>query len=362
MPEQGWTSLPLSPTLSPSSRDKETVRGGVIWSILDFLWSSFVVVPLVVMYWRGTWDLLEDFVVLPPNFQLHPELQRQMSGLVCYLGGLLTRITLDMVKFHVGLGLKKKSFLCQILCLWVFNALYSLAGVSFWRGVWFLLRIDVGVEPYKLLAVLLCGLLVLILNKISRSLISSPLAIGNDDYRQLSVSQSLLQHTPQSVSGCWFIVDVLFTNIVIRQLVVFCWWSLWSLENQFFFYQNMDSQSHVISYDSLLVGYSGAMITLCLDTIRQHCTPASSVVRRVFSTMLPLLAFFSCVNVWRGIWSLLNVFFLPSLEPDANYMVGHLVGILSLTGLFLSSTIASDSIVVDSEEDVVNTCYWRTQE
>ena len=30
--------------------------------ILDFLWSGLVIAPLVVLYWRGTWDLLEDFV------------------------------------------------------------------------------------------------------------------------------------------------------------------------------------------------------------------------------------------------------------------------------------------------------------
>ena len=30
--------------------------------ILDFLWSGMVIAPLVVLYWRGTWDLLEDFV------------------------------------------------------------------------------------------------------------------------------------------------------------------------------------------------------------------------------------------------------------------------------------------------------------
>jgi len=30
--------------------------------MVDFLWSGLVVAPLVVLYWRGTWDLLEDFI------------------------------------------------------------------------------------------------------------------------------------------------------------------------------------------------------------------------------------------------------------------------------------------------------------
>ena len=31
-------------------------------SVVDFFWSGCVVAPLVVTYWRGTWDLLEDWV------------------------------------------------------------------------------------------------------------------------------------------------------------------------------------------------------------------------------------------------------------------------------------------------------------
>lgn len=31
-------------------------------SLADFLWSSVVVAPLVILYWRGSWDLLDDLV------------------------------------------------------------------------------------------------------------------------------------------------------------------------------------------------------------------------------------------------------------------------------------------------------------
>ena len=36
-------------------------------SVADFFWSSCVVAPLVVAYWRGTWDLLEDWVSTASN-------------------------------------------------------------------------------------------------------------------------------------------------------------------------------------------------------------------------------------------------------------------------------------------------------
>ena len=33
-----------------------------LMSVADFFWSSCVIAPLVVTYWRGTWDLLDDWV------------------------------------------------------------------------------------------------------------------------------------------------------------------------------------------------------------------------------------------------------------------------------------------------------------
>ena len=34
----------------------------VLLLVADLLWSCVVVAPLVVIYWRGTWDLLEELV------------------------------------------------------------------------------------------------------------------------------------------------------------------------------------------------------------------------------------------------------------------------------------------------------------
>ena len=30
--------------------------------LADFFWSSVVIAPLVILYWRGSWDLLDDLV------------------------------------------------------------------------------------------------------------------------------------------------------------------------------------------------------------------------------------------------------------------------------------------------------------
>ena len=68
-------------------------------TLADFFWSSCVIAPLVVTYWRGTWDLLEDWVYPEPGSTTTNEKQTwylQLSGLTCYLLGLFLRLMLDI--------------------------------------------------------------------------------------------------------------------------------------------------------------------------------------------------------------------------------------------------------------------------
>ena len=72
------------------------------------------------------------------------ERRNQLSGLLCYLGGLAVRILLDLVKYHIGERLATQRSFPKALGAWLYIGLYALAGVSFWRGVWYLMELDVG--------------------------------------------------------------------------------------------------------------------------------------------------------------------------------------------------------------------------
>jgi len=381
--------------------------------VLDFLWSGIVVAPLVVVYWRGTWDLLDDMVfppiqvdfpvteslplylgqsstnlttlpsnntdILSSNVSVlsttiltttivtttptpppqHQEIQRQMSGLVCYLVGLFIRVFLDLTRFHLGEYLSTKPKPLRLSACWLYTAVYALAGVSFWRGVWFLMRLDVGVHTGHLLVVLLASLAVLVAARVPKSLISSPLAIALDRHEVTFQNGTFFRKIP--TDRWWFLVDVLFTNVVIRQLIVFCWWSLWSLENQFLYLNFMGEFSAIVSYDSLLLGYAAAIGCLALDHLVDHLTNTGSklYIIRPAGLAVTLLAFFSSVNVWRGIWSMLNHYFLPSIDHDENYVISHIAGLTLLSLLQLANTISNDMIVQDGDTaTTVNISYW----
>jgi len=349
----------------------------------DFLWSAVVVAPLVVLYWRGTWDLLEDLVfpikeekvedftdivtnsTILSNIQtttrapyIKPTAQRQLSGLICYLAGLIVRISLDFARFHIGEFLENSPKLLRAVGGWVYTAVYALAGVSFWRGVFYLMKLDIGVGTGQLLVVFIGSLLVLIISKVPKTLISTPLALAMDRHELTFRNSTFFRKTP--TDNWWFLIDVIFTNLVIRQLVVFCWWSLWALENKFLKLNFMGEYVTDVAWDSLLLGYAGAMLSVALDQLLAlQLTTTKLYITRSLNLFVTILAFLSSVNVWRGVWSMLNHYFFANIDPDENYIISHIAGLGILSVCLLANTISNDSIVQDGETtSVVNIQYW----
>lgn len=337
--------------------------------VVDFLWSGLVVAPLVVLYWRGTWDLLEDFIYpnrpdgplaedAPPQDQV-VGLDRFTSGLICFIASLVVRILLDLCKYHLGEWLLQKPTAVRYLGGWLFNAINALFGVAFWRGVWFLYRLDLGVGVTNLALVQVCGVVALSVMRIPKSLMASPLGVDMDTHEVTFTNGTYFRQVPDA--GWRFLGDVLLTNVVIRQVVVLTWWSCWSLENEFFYFQTPEGETQdVVSYDSLLLGYTLAMVTVCLSQLLLQLTSTKLWVVRPLDLLATLFAFYASVNVWRGLWSLQSHYFLPGLQQDENYLVSHLLGLTALSLLRVSNTIGNDNIVKDCEaEEVTPLQYWR---
>jgi len=337
--------------------------------VLDTLWSGIVIAPLVVLYWRGTWDLLEDFIY--PNRPDEPiaedapkiaqdrvpGLDRSTSGLICILSSLVVRILLDSGKFHFGEWLQSKHKIVKYCGGWLFNAINALFGVAFWRGVWFLYRLDLGVSVTTLAFVQVAGVVFLILMRIPKSLMASPLGVDMDDHEITFANGTFFRQNPSS--GWKFFGDVIFTNVILRQVVVLTWWSCWSLENEFFYFQSPEAEVEVVSWDSLLLGYTLALVTVGLSQLLLRLTTTKLYIVKPLDILATLTAFYASVSVWRGLWSLQSNYFLPGLQQDENYLVSHFLGLFALTLLRVSNTIGNDNIVKDCEaEEVAPIQYW----
>merc|ERR1719312_567782 len=114
----------------------------VLLAVANFTWSSLVVAPLVVLFWRGTWDLFDELIF--PEFPAldapSNESQKEKSGLVSFFVGLFIRMILDLAKFHLGEFLNSKHVIVKKIGGLLYCAVYAIAGILFWRGTWYLMK------------------------------------------------------------------------------------------------------------------------------------------------------------------------------------------------------------------------------
>jgi len=331
-------------------------------SILNFLWSCVIVAPLTVLFWRGTWDLLQLVVYpkIPAEDEDSKSYRKDSSGLVCFITGAIVRIILDLIKFHLGECLHSKPSIIKKIGGLIYTSVYALAGVSFWRGIWLLMELDVGEKTLQLCVVLIGGLAVLSFSQISRTLIGTPLALCQDTHENIFKPSTFFLKTPET--KLWFLADVLFTNLVVRLMVVFCWWSLWSLEDRFLILNKISEVDKTIAYDSVILGYGVALVVFLMDILVEKSTTTKQYIKKPLLATTIIVAFFASVNVWRGVWSIYDSFLFPGIPEELNYLTSLVVAILALSLLQLSNTICNDHIVLDTTDDaVINISYWQNK-
>ena len=262
----------------------------------------------------------------------------------------------SLCRYFIKELVEHKSKWIRVSITWVYLALYSIAGVAFWRGIWTLMTKDIGLSWVKLLLILTVALLLILVMKAGKSLLSSPVVINLDRHELTFANGNYFKKTPGE--GIWFIMDVIFTNLIMRHLVVFSWWSLWELENQFLLPKEIGEIDSHVSYDSLLMGYTAFIVTFGLDYLVKNITSTKLYVLKPLYIFTILFGFFATVNVWRGLWSMLDHYFLPSINPDANYIVSHLLGLVFLTLAMAVNSISNDGIILDNETEEIVDIRW----
>lgn len=144
--------------------------------VADAAWNLCVLFPLFVIYWSGTWALIDLYVGkwLP---------DREVFGCcVCiFIGGFL------MVESHFVFPLLKMMFatvsqrsvkhlVASRTCIYV----CALGGLFYWRGVWDIAVLLMGDGIEAAVAVTLIALALLVLLKSSSSPIGSPFFLSID--------------------------------------------------------------------------------------------------------------------------------------------------------------------------------------
>ena len=72
------------------------------------------------------------------------------------------------------------------------------------------------------------------------------------------------------------------------------------------------------------MGYGAFIITYFLDYLVRNLSTTKLYITKSLYIATVLLGFFATVNVWRGLWSMLDHYFLPKLNLDENYIIRYL--------------------------------------
>lgn len=152
----------------------------ILLEVIDIFISSFIVSPLVVGYWRGTWNLMNH--ILYPDDLLYSSL---MSCLIGALGHLIFVYFKDQLK---NIFDPNKRRLTYFFGSRLYTVTFGIVCVNGWRGVWSLLDLYTAPTPETLpitrlihesATVIVC-VLMLALIKGLRNITSAPFFICKD--------------------------------------------------------------------------------------------------------------------------------------------------------------------------------------
>ncbi|KXJ78862.1 hypothetical protein RP20_CCG003261 [Aedes albopictus] len=296
---------------------------GLLLELLDNLYASFVIGPLVVGYWRGTWNLAGEYIYpqdLPTSLIV--------SLSVGVIGHLIFNIFQATLRRHLNADKHRLLFFFGSR---LYTEIYGTICVNTWRGGWEMINLY-GTHDvlYVVLITLGCALLLAMLKGL-RNVTASPFVVVNDSRREYFDIPTYFKLT---------------VMLVIGSLVVFVWRGLWVLLDLQLF-----PEDHALSaWASVLIGYGVTAVTFSLQPLmRWACDRLTGLWRVIVADLFLFFSFIGTINVWRGVWHLLDHYFLPDNVLLSNWIT-HGVSLLLLILLNCSNSVLVRGVYIDAEE------------
>ncbi|KAM3963636.1 LOW QUALITY PROTEIN: transmembrane protein fuseless [Aphomia sociella] len=337
----------LADTLASGSR-----AHAALLETADAFFASVVVAPAVVTYWQSTWTLM-DLYVLPDN--------PVMSAAACAAFGLFYDIFVCVFQSQLHKFLNPDS---GRLTYYVFSRLYTylaaVACVGAWRGVWNLLNECTGDSARTLLSTTAAATLSLAALRALRNICAAPFAVAVDspqDYFDVPTMFRTTMFRTSSRETMLYVLDCIFSVAVVGSLVVFVWRGSWALLDIFLYPDDKVTSC----WTSLIVGYALVVVTFALQApVRWAAARLHGAPRLLLADVYHLASFIATVNVWRGVWGLLDVYFFPETPKLSNWC-SHVISLTLLVLLNCSNSILV-RVYIDAEEPagecVVFPCHY----
>ncbi|KAI8479335.1 hypothetical protein Bbelb_429380 [Branchiostoma belcheri] len=297
-------------------------------TVNNFAVVGLLITPMVVNYWRGTWGLMDQFL-LPQDLIYSPWVSVAIGIPLLLLLNLLQ----SPLRRLVG---RIDSCVLQHACHILYIYVHGFANVNHWRGVWKLLDGYTGINVPSVITVM----------RTLYNLLAPPILVATD----FSSDPFTITTRFRTDSNSWslrFVLDVLFTVGFMGSMVVLFWRGTWEMFDLFLFPEN----KQLTALSCLAIGY----ILYLLQTVLQF--PVINLSRRlekyvilqvVVEDIFNLVSAVCAVSYWRGVWLTCDLVLLPD-APTLSLVVSHAVGTGVLYMACAGRSVIVTGCVIDGE-------------
>lgn len=322
-------------------------------AVVDNLICIFVIFPLSVLHWRGTWQLQDEYFI-PDNPLSSGWLSLTIGANVCIIELLLQPLLKEY--------LSGVNYCTYVIISRLHLYVHGWAVMCYWRGVWELL--DLYLTTYwvnSVIIYLVCQLTMIVFRTV-RTPVGVPVAIQLDTDPEL-LEPDIVFKTPHN-RLIPFVLDCLFTQFVIVSSSICVWRGIWNFADAFIFphiRNHSDDQSDVVSL------LSGLLITLFFISLQCPTSRLSALLdghtwaKIAFEDVIFMILMWSNLLLWRGGWNLCIRHFLPKRHVGS--WVSHWIGTVGLMLLQVFNNVGLHGIVRDGSymhgEGIYVTYYLR---
>lgn len=148
----------------------------IVLEIIDSIFSSFIVAPLVVSYWRGTWNLADTYLL--PGKKIQSSVASLVIGIV---GHLVFTIWQGTFRSHFDPDRRRITFYCSSR---LYTGIYGIVCVNCWRGGWQLIDHYTARNMTTILSVTIFAIISLMALKALRNVGATPFVVVTDHSRE----------------------------------------------------------------------------------------------------------------------------------------------------------------------------------
>ncbi|CAH1792614.1 unnamed protein product [Owenia fusiformis] len=312
--------------------------------VVDVLISCAILTPLSVAFWRGTWMLI-NFYILPNDAEIRGWLN---------IGIALVLITaayfLDGTFKHHIKKLQINNNFCNKIIVVLFTRVYTyvfaVSNVSHWTGVWELCTIYLGKTWLgTIIPACSAAVLLMLLRGYCNVVHFVPLGIARDGTS--SHFKCTTRFKTKYESNWWrHILDVLLTTVVIHSLVVVYWRGMWMFLDIFLFPRDV----FLSAMTSFALGYlvTIAMIPAQFPAARAWDTLRNKplMIRLLFEDSYSIVASLGPILLWRGYWMLYDEYIFPN-NAQLSYWITHAIGFCVMVAMITGNTLLGRGCMVD---------------